>query len=273
LAFVRFTESAVIVVLAGIVLVSILSPRIPPFVGYFLCQLPSFKDDPCGMKGFDRIGLISWTSVDISTMVFRIVSGCICMLVYIPGLWSTHQLTILEVLPNLLFQSESLTRLKENAKNSRRALSDTNRLLRKYRQLQVINNVFNEIFRTDFFAIVMVGVALTMVLTGSFLLTSYHHVHQLVLIILAFTTFIEYCVIITIFIFASNVWTESDRFQWAWRKNDTFSKSRVAKKVGKSLRSLKIEIGSRNFVERNTPFVYLSFCIEQTISLVLLSKS
>jgi hypothetical protein len=201
------------------------------------------------------------------------MNGCLSMLIYIPGPWTGYQMVTYEVLPNLLFQNESLVRLKESVKNSGRALSNTNQLTRKYRQLQVINIVFNEVFRSNFFATVMVGTVLIIVSCGFFLVTSYHHLHPFVLLILAFTTFIEYCLIFTIYVVASKVWTESDGIRWAWRENDRFSKSPLARRVGKSFRNMKIEIGRTNFVERNTPFVFVSFCIEHTISLVLLSKS
>jgi F0F1-type ATP synthase assembly protein I len=253
------------------ILLSIVSPRIPPFVGYFFCQLASLQKDICGMRSFVLKDLLSFTLLDVKTLL-RVMNGCLSMLIYIPGCWTGNQMATYEVLPNLLFQSESLDPLKESVKNSRRALSNTNQLTRKYRQLQVINIVFNEIFRRDFFAAVMVGAVLTIVSCGFFLLTSYHHVHPFVLIILAFTTFMAYCIIFTIFVVASKVWTESESITWAWRKNHGFSKSPLARRVGKSFRNMKIEIGRTNFVERNTPFVFVSFCIEQTISLVLLSK-
>jgi hypothetical protein len=263
---------AVTVIMVAMILVPILSPRIPPFVGYFFCQLLSLQKDICGMRSFVLKDLLSFTLLDVKTLL-RVMNGCLSMLIYIPGCWSGNQMAIYEVLPNLLFQNESLVRLKENVKNSRRALSNTNQLTKKYRQLQVINIVFNDIFRRDFFATVMIGAVLTIVSCGFFLLTSFHHVHPFVLIILAFTTLMEYCITFTIFVVASNVWTESESIRWAWRKNERFSKSPVAKRVGESFRNLKIEIGRTNFVERNTPFVFLSFCIEQTISLVLLNKS
>jgi hypothetical protein len=262
----------VAVIMAAMILVPILSPRIPPFVGYFFCQLLSLRKDICGMRSFVFKDLLSFTLLDVKT-ILRVMNGCLSMLIYIPGCWSGHQMGTYEVLPNLLFQNESLVRLKESVKNERRALWNTYELTRKYRQLQVINIVFNEIFRRDFFATVMLGAVLTIVSSGFFLLTSYHHVHPFILIILAFTTFMEYCVILTIFVVASNVWKESESIRWAWRKNDRFSKSPLVRRVGKSFRNLKIEIGRTNFVERNTPFVFLSFCVEQTISLVLLSKS
>jgi hypothetical protein len=263
---------AVTVIMVAMILVSLLSPRIPPFLGYFFCQLASLQKDVCGMRSFVLNDLLSFNLLDVKTLL-RVMNGCLSMMIYIPGTLSGNQMATYEVLPNLIFQNESLDRLKESVKNSGRALSNTNQLTRNYRQLQVINIVFNEIFRRDFFATVMVGAVLTIVSCGFFLLTSYHHVHPFVLIILAFTTFMEYCIIFTIFVVASNVWTVSESIRWAWRKNDRFSKSPVARRVGKSFRNMKIEIGRMNFVERNTPFVFIAFCIEQTISLVLLSKS
>jgi hypothetical protein len=271
-AFTKFISMAVAAVMVAMILVSNLSPRIPPFVGYFFCQLLSLRKDICGMRSFALKDLFSFTLLDVKTLL-RVMNGCLSMLIYIPGPWTGYQMVTYEVLPNLLFQNESLVRLKESVKNSRRALSNTNQLTRKYRQLQVINIVFNEVFRSNFFATVMVGTVLIIVSCGFFLVTSFHHLHPFVLLILAFTTFIEYCLIFTIYVVASKVWTESECIRWAWRKNDRFSKSPLARRVGKSFRNMKIEIGRTNFVERNTPFVFVSFCIEQTISLVLLSKS
>jgi hypothetical protein len=271
-AFTKFIGMAVVAMMVALILVSILSPRIPPFVGYLFCQLLSLRKDICGMRSFVFKDLISFTLLDVKTLL-RVLNGCLSMLIYIPGTWTGNQMATYEVLPNLLFQNESLVRLKESVKNSTRALLNTNQLTRKYRQLQVINIVFNEIFRRDFFATVMVGTVLMIVSCGFFLITSFHHVHPFVLIILAFTTFMGYCIVFTIFVVASNVWTESEGIRWAWRKNNRFSKSPLARRLGKSFRNMKIEIGRTNFVERNTPFVFLSFCIEQTISLVLLSKS
>jgi hypothetical protein len=275
LVFVRFMDLAGSIFGAAMTIFAALSPRIPPFVGYFLCHLTSYNGmDPCGMSrvGIKELLRLTFAFLDI-TMVFRIVSGTISALVYIPGSLAANQMATYEVLPSLLLQKESLVRLTEMVKSSYNArLSDTNQLARNYRQLQLINTVFNEIYGRDFFAIVMLVCTLALVSSGFFLLTSYHHIHYFVLVVLGFTTFMEYSFSMTLFTVASKVWNASVEFKQAWRRNLQFSKQKVARRVGRNFRNLKINIGSSNFVERNTPFVYISFCIEQTITLVLMRK-
>jgi hypothetical protein len=255
--------------MTAMIVVPILSPRIPPYVGYFFCQLAEYGKDPCGMGDLVLEDLLSFTLLNIKT-VFRVVSGCICISVFIPGMWNANQMFTYEVLGNLLFQNESVNHLKEMVRNSR-ALSHHYLIMRGYTELCVINIAFNKLFRRDFFAIVIVGAVVAIVSSGFFLLTSYH-VHELVLILLAFITFMEYFIVTMIFVVASKVWNASADFKSAWQRNEQFSRNRITRRIGRSFRNMKIQVGSSNFVERNTPFVFLSFCIEQTISMVLLSK-
>jgi hypothetical protein len=269
-ALVRFMDLAITFVMTAMIVVPILSPRIPPYVGYFFCQLAEYGKDPCGMRDLVLEDLLSLSFLNIKT-VFRVVSGCICSLLFIPGMWNANQMFTYEVLANLLFQNESVNHLKEMVTNSR-ALSNYYLIRRRYSQLAVINIAFNKLFRRDFFAIVIVGAVVAVVSSGFFLLTSYH-VHELVLILLAFVTFMQYFIVTTIFVVASKVWNASADFKFAWQRNEQFSRNRLTRRIGWSFRNMKIQVGSSNFVERNTPFVFLSFCIEQTISMVLLSKS
>jgi hypothetical protein len=269
-ALVRFMDLAITFVMTAMIVVPILSPRIPPYVGYFFCQLAEYGKDPCGMRDLVLEDVLSLSFLNIKT-VFRVVSGCICSLLFIPGMWNANQMFTYEVLANLLFQNESVNHLKEMVTNSR-ALSNYHLIRRRYSQLAVINIAFNKLFRRDFFAIVIVGAVVAVVSSGFFLLTSYH-VHELVLILLAFVTFMQYVIVTTIFVVASKVWNASADFKSAWQRNEQFSRNRLTRRIGWSFRNMKIQVGSSNFVERNTPFVFISFCIEQTISMVLLSKS
>jgi hypothetical protein len=267
-AFVRFMDLTITFEMTAMIVVPILSPRIPPYVGYFFCQLAEYGKDPCGMGDLVLEDLLSFTLLNIKTVI-RVVSGCICILVFIPGMWNANQMFTYEVLANLLFQNESVNHLKEMVRNSR-ALSHHHLIMRGYNQLGVINIAFNKLFRRDFFAIVIVGAVGAVVSSGFFLLTSYH-VHELALILLAFITFMEYFIVTMIFVVASKVWNASADFKFAWQSNEQFSRNRLTRRIGRSFRNMKIQVGSSNFVERNTPFVFISFCIEQTISLVLLS--
>jgi hypothetical protein len=83
----------------------------------------------------------------------------------------------------------------------------------------------------------------------------------------------EYFLIVVMFSMASKVWSQSVEFVWCWKRNDELARKPLTRRYGKSLQNLKVQIGSTNFVEQNTPFVFFSFCVEQTVGLVLMQKS
>jgi hypothetical protein len=252
------------------VIVAILIPRIPPYIGYLLCRLGhdwEILGDPCQINGDLNIrNLVSFGLIEMKTL-FRILNGCICFAVYIPGVLSAHLMATYEVIPNLIFQKDCLAQFQEAIANAK--FSDFKKTMGKYRQLQLLNIMFNGIYRRDFFGMVMASVIMIIIPTGYFLVTFYH-VNQIVLILLGLFTIIEYVLIATIFIMASKVWTGSVKFRHAWRNNTRLTCRPLSRKYEVSLQHLKIKVGSSNFVEANTPFVVLSLCVEQTITLVLL---
>jgi hypothetical protein len=117
----------------------------------------------------------------------------------------------------------------------------------------------------------MACVVTIIVPTGHVILTSYR-LNQIVLILGGFTIITEYVTVATIFTMASKVWNASGEFEYAWRKNPLLSSRPLTRKYGTSLQNIKIRIGSSNFVGQNTPFVFISFLIEQTVSLVLMNN-
>jgi hypothetical protein len=257
----------------GTIAVAILSPRIPPFFGYFLCRLGHdlhILGDPCRiLSELDIRHLISFNIMDI-TNVFRILNGCICFAIYMPGIHMAHLMTTYEVLPSLIFQKDCLSQFKAEITHAK--FRDYKKTMGKYRHLQLLNMMFNDIYSRNYFAIIMAAVIMIMVPSGYLLATSYH-INQIILIALVFLTLTEYASITTIFIMASKVWNGSVNFRNAWKKNMRLSSRPLTRRYGASLQNIKIKIGSSNFVERNTPFVFISFCIEQTITLVLLNNS
>jgi hypothetical protein len=186
-----------------------------------------------------------------------------------PGTHEAHLMTTYEVLPSLIFQKDCLSQLQ--AEITRAKICDFEKTMGKYRQLQLLNIRYNEIYRRNYFAILMAAAIMILVPSGFLLMTSYH-VHPIILFGLAFVTIMAYATITTIFIMASKVWNASVRFRYAWKKNIRLSSRPLTRRYGASLQNLKIQIGSSNFVEQNTPFIFISFCIEQTISLVLLNN-
>jgi hypothetical protein len=264
---------AVIILSVATVFVSLLSPRIPPFFGYFLCQLAhdiNAFGDPCLIRNdLDiRMVLLSFRLSDVQNL-FRILSSCICFAIYIPGILSVNLMAIYEVLISLIFQKDCLNRFHAGITHAK--FSNYEMTMRKYKQLQLLNINFNGLYQREFFATFMATILLIMIPSGYILLTSYR-LNHIVLILLGFITFMEYLIITGIFIMASKVWNASVKFKCAWRKNASLSSCPLSRRQAASLQNLKIKMGSYNFVETNTPLVFLSFCVEQTIALVLLKN-
>jgi hypothetical protein len=252
--------------------VAILSPRIPPFFGYLLCRIGhdvEILGDPCQIGGVLSIrNLVSFKFIDM-TNIFRILSGCICVAIYASGMLASHLMTTYEVLPSLVFQKDCLVQFQ--AEISQAKFSDYKKTMGKYRQLQLLNIMFNEIYSKKYFGVVMAAIIMILVPTGYFVVTSFH-INQIMWISVFLITVVEYVIITTIFVMSSKIWNSSVNFRDAWRTNMRLSSRPLTRRYGASLQNLKIKIGSSNFVERNTPFVFVSFCVEQTISLVLLNN-
>jgi hypothetical protein len=263
---------AIIFMEMGTVLVAILAPRIPPFFGYYLCRIAydiEALGDPCRIRGDLNIqNLISFRISYVSTL-FGILNGIISFAIYTPGMHMAKHMATHEVLPSLIFQKDCLFQFQAEITHAN--VRDGRKTMGKYRQLQLLNIMFNEIYHRDFFAIFMAASIMIMVPSGYLLITSYH-LNQIILIGLVLITIAEYAIIITLFIMASKIWNASKIFRNAWRTNHRLSSRPLTRRYGASLQNLKIKIGSSNFVEQNTPFVFLSFCIEQTITLVLLNN-
>jgi hypothetical protein len=65
-----------------IILIAVLSPRLPPFFGYFLCRIGHDWEtlgDPCQIRGeLNLRNLVSLKFIDM-TNVFRILSGAFAL--------------------------------------------------------------------------------------------------------------------------------------------------------------------------------------------------
>jgi hypothetical protein len=246
------------------------SPRIPPFIGYFLCRSSldwwwSGKD----ICGLNDDGLFNIIGGNVLLNVFRIVGGCTSFIFFTTSVHNLVLMGFYEVFPSILFQNDQLTQIQRTVKNCRFIHHAS--LVLQYRQLQVLNSMFNKIYQRELFALGMSTLVLLVISNGYFVLTM-PHLPPLFLMLLAYTILMEYLSVITLFCMASRVWSNSVDLEYSWRRNDLLSARALTRRYGKSLHPLKVKIGSVNFVELNTPFVFFSFCIQQTISLMLLKK-
>jgi hypothetical protein len=246
------------------------SPRIPPFIGYFLCRssLDWWRsgEDVCGLNDD---GLFNIIGGKVLLNVFRIIGGTTSFIFFTTSLHNVVLMSFYEVFPSILFQNDQLAQIERTVKGC--TFPNHAPLIIKYRQLQVLNSMFNKIYQRGFFALAMSTIALLMILNGFFVLTL-PHVPPLFLMLLAYNVLMEYLTVITLFCMASRVWSNSVEVEHSWRRNNLLSARALTRRYGKSLHPLKVKIGSVNFVEQNTPFVLFSFCVEQTISMILLKK-
>jgi hypothetical protein len=248
---------------------SFLSPRFPPFVGYFFCRLAEdwFHEDPCGIED-KQLFIIPNLHGNYVLNIIRAIGFLITFVTYASGFWNPILVLLYEVLPSILFQKNSLLRLQTEV--SRCSSLHHADMILKYRQLQVLNTLFNNIYSRDVFAICLACVLLFLIPMGYFILTIL--VSPFVLVALAYTTVMTYTTWIIMLSMSASVWDQSIEVRWCWTRNEQLAKKRISRRYGNSLKYLKVKIGSTNFVEKNTPFVFFSFCVDQTISLLLLQK-
>jgi hypothetical protein len=247
---------------------SFFAPRIPPLFSYFFCRsaIDWLKLDPCRMKDTN----IPEFRGNVTLNIIRVIGVLTTFVTYGSGLWNAAIVVVYEVFPSIQFQKNCLRQFQVEVSHCRFAYHS--RIIHKYRQLQVLNIMFNDIYKRDYFALCMASGLLVAIPSGYFLLTV-HNITPLLLVGGVYITVMAYIMAVVMFSMASKVWTQSEEFVSCWRRNDDLGRKALTRKYGKSLQNLKVKIGSTNFVEQNTPFVFFSFCVEQTVSLVLMQKS
>jgi hypothetical protein len=253
------------------VVMPIVSPGIPPFLGYLLCgvmvDLGATKNELCGQLH----GEVLWTPdlKDYSVQFLRVIGGFFSIVVYVPLMQGGMYTVAFELLPCLMLLKEASAQFTEEAKNILHSPHESGiTLMRKYKELRLLTVMFNEIYQVDFFMKVVPCGILIIVSSGFFVISTYH----LNPLVVAFGHIVitKYVILTLVFSLASRVWSNSVDFKSALLRNNGVMKRSLSKDE-KSLQNLKIMVGSSNFIDRNTPFNVVSFCIEQTVSLLLLT--
>jgi hypothetical protein len=225
-------------------------------------------DDPCRLND-ELLFNIANIRGNFILNAFRVIGAFVTFTVYASGVWTAVIVVMYEALPSIMFQYNCLRQFRREV--SRYALPNYLPIVLKHRQLQVLNIMFNNIYSRDLFAICMASALLIVIPAGYFMLAM-HSTSTLVSTAGIYITLTEYAGLTVIFSMAGKLWSESVECKWAWKANGQQKRKHICAKYGKSLQDLKVKIGSCNFVEKNTPFVFVSFCIEQTVNLVLMGK-
>jgi hypothetical protein len=241
--------------------------RIPPFLSYFLCRsiYHLTEEDPCCLVE-QRV----CSSTSLYNITIRILIGLISgpgSAVFLSAFWGPFHMVMYEVFPSLAFFKHCLLRINELITNT--DLRTFNAILLKYRELQLLSHVFNNTYQIGVFAVYVAAAIGVIILSGSFMLIVYRESIPMFLCA-AVINLTCYFLIGTFITFASHVWTTSDKIQISWKQNPRLMKNPISRRTRLSVRNMKIKIGSCNFIERMTPLVIISFCVEQTVTVVLL---
>jgi hypothetical protein len=131
-------------------IVPLLSPQIPPFIGYFFCRVIHHGffggQDICGLEEDDIIqSILSSLKIElVSLNIFRLLGLIASILLITPPLWNAALIIVYEILPSLLFQKQCLNQINERTRLCRPRNFMV--ILRKYKELQILNIMFNEIY-------------------------------------------------------------------------------------------------------------------------------
>jgi hypothetical protein len=262
--------------------VSLLIPRIPPLFGYFLCRtalhdIIRSEEDTCGLDSSNN-DILGWLQMNGVLLWFiRILGSVVCFSVCSTAFWNGVQVFLYEVLPGILFLKECLVDIHIQMNHQQRKLYysvyQIDRIVLKYKQITLMNEMFNNIYQRDFFCIIL-GFAMCVLIPSGFVLKTIIRFSPIVLlslfsILIAF----EYLVFLVLFTLASDVWSGSlelkralNNTSWTVKGNLKYRRYMV-----RSMQMMKIKVGGgNNFIEKNTPFVFLDFVIQQSISVILL---
>jgi hypothetical protein len=266
--FVEFEASAMICLGTIVPLMDI---RIPPFPGYFFCRLMyhTWSEDPCCLAESDDDDCDFSLSYITIALLIRFVSGTTTA-VFLSAAWGGIQMIIYEVSLSLIFFKACLLRTNELVMNTN--ITRFNGIWLKYRELQLLIQVFNSIYQIGVFAVYVGSTIVLTISSGSFMLSIYRDSIPLFLFT-AGITLACYVVLGSFLTFASHIWTISNIIQHSWKQNPRLMKNPISRRKRLCVRNMKIKIGSVNFIERITPLVILAFCTEQTVTVALLSNN
>jgi hypothetical protein len=184
-----------------------------------------FLQDPCGIEDA-QLFIIPDFRGNYMVNIVRAMGLLITFVTYASSLWNPVLVVMYEVMPSILLQKRALLQLQTEVSHC--AFIHHPDIILKYRQLQVLNTMFNNIYSRDMFAICIACVLLILVPMGYFILTI--HISPFVIFALSYIMLMAYTVVTIMFSMAASVWVQSTEFNWCWKRNEQFAKKRISRK-------------------------------------------
>lgn len=149
-------------------------------------------------------------------------------------------------------------------------LNQINRMIMKYKQLQLISSRFNGCYQWHFFSVTLTIAQVMGIAVFYSLVTLLGKIHVLVYIGIIF------CGADTFFFIGMVVWMsgsinfKSSAITKYWQTVDKMGRRNKIRKAWIPCHALKIKFGTTNFIEKSTVLTVLGFCVSQTATLLLL---
>jgi hypothetical protein len=256
-------------------LLSLLTPRIPPLFGYFLCRtvlhdVVGTKQDICGLDTNDDV--MVWLKMNgILIWLIRIVGSCASFVAFMSTVWNGVQVFMYEVVPGILFLKECIANLHYDITHIVGKMSKSSKhcIFTKYKEIILVNEMFNIIYERDFFYFVL-GSTMAVLIPSGFVLITVININAILFGLFYLLVIFEYLIFLYLFTLAGNVCSRSVEFKSTMRRLSLVKRNSIERRNINAMQMLKIKVGGNNFIEKNTPFVFISFVIEQTVSLMLL---
>jgi hypothetical protein len=256
------------IVVFGIVIfmLALFFPAITPFLGKLIVQLddqPSMIDNR--MLQLGRV---------IFTISLRVFLASFTAVIYVAIMMGCWQVVMCEIIFSLRTITSAMNEMNHGMfwSGGTKQIPLVTRNVSLLNKLQIFSTCFNSIYETRFFIYVL-GLAQATMIVGGYSVMKYgSNVPTIIAVGLYAITAMKYIIAGMFLTMSASVYEKSkaeiEKMQHL--VSSTGNQIKYKKMLLKSLRPLKVKIGSVNFVDKMTPVVILCYVVEQTISLVIM---
>jgi hypothetical protein len=221
----------------------------PPYLGYLLVK---------SFKLFESLSLLQ-------SIPIRFLSGLSAAVAFTPTYYAAVTISLIEIFIGLLAFQKLLTSVQNQINQNE--VVDT---VRKFRQLQIVIQSYNNLYMTTFFEYGLSISYITVIIFGYCTIKLRKEISIFGVMCFLNVTVMGLFLIFVTFTIASRVWVESGFLIQKLNEKSRVGRNRFQRKTVASCVPLKIRIGSVNFVDRATAGVIVSFIVEQISSLSML---
>jgi hypothetical protein len=251
------------IMIISMVIVPLAAPAVPAFpMGLMLLeQFKAIQNNPIGIQMILTFLMLLVLKFGI-TLVGAITFNTSCSQAFLISMYETSYICL-----------KIRSALKYSTKSASSMMKSVPQMVNLYKRAWILTSLFNGVYAFRFY-VNLIGLAQFTAIIG--FCGTFGFPSGTAMIIPAVMMAVNLSIMIAVTFMltvASTVWIESVEFLENLRMRQKQSKNvRLVKMTIRSLPPLKIKIGSVNFIEKMTPFVSLSFMMEQSISLIIVNK-